>query len=110
MRPINRGFGRGVEPHLVDVTDHADDFRRLVFLLLKALHIDDGFLAEGIDAVEIFVRESLIDDGHVSFFGQFLRVEKTAGAQRNIHRGEIVRPDNADVGHWKIRDRERAAG
>ena len=29
------------------------------------------------------------------------------GAQGNIHGGEIVWPDNADVGHRKIGERER---
>jgi len=56
----------------MDVTNHADDFRRLVLSVRIALHVDDCFLAEGIDLVQILVSESLIDDGHVFFFRQLL--------------------------------------
>src|ERR1700674_313384 len=89
----------------MDVTNHADDFRRLELILHKALHVDGGFLAEGIDSVQIFVHESLTDDRHVLFLGQLLGVEKTARAQGDVHGAEIVRPDNADVGNWKILER-----
>src|SRR2546427_6020057 len=52
--PVNGRLRGDVEPHLANIADHADDFRRLIAGLRQALHIDDGFLAEGIDAVQIF--------------------------------------------------------
>jgi len=34
-------------------------------------------------------------------------LEEAAGAQGNIHGGEIIRADDADIGHGKIGEREQ---
>src|SRR5712691_2549733 len=78
----------------------------MTLVFRKTFHINGGLLAEGIDAVQIFVGKSLIDDGHMLFFGELLRVEETAGTQGNIHRVEIIGADDADVGDGKIGESE----
>src|SRR6266446_5961931 len=103
--PINGGLRGDVEPHLADIADHADDFRRVELVFVKALHVDGGFLAEGIDAVQVFVRESLVEDGHMLFLRHFLFTEETPSTQRNAHRSEIFGSDDADARHGKIRQR-----
>ena len=89
----------------MDISDDTDNFRRFISTLLQALHVNDSFLAEGINSVEIFVHKNLVHDGHVLFFGQFLLAEETAGAQRNVHGAQIVRTDNADIGNGKVHER-----
>src|SRR5260370_38276727 len=87
---------------MMDVPIQADDFRGMKLILVKPFHVDGGLLAEWIRLVQIFVRESLIDDGHVLFLDQFLLVEEAAGTQRNIHGVEIAGPDNLNVGAGRI--------
>jgi hypothetical protein len=102
MRPVDGRLSRHVQSHLPDIANHADDFRRRVLAFLETLHVDDCLLAERVRAVERLVHKGLVDDDHVPRFGQLLFIKIAARTQRNLHRREIARPDNAHRRYRKV--------
>src|SRR4029077_7068808 len=78
----------GVEPPLVDMAHHADDFGAL-----PGVAKDDA-LAKRILASKIFSAKNIVDRDDQRGVFSCLRSEKSAALQRDAHGLEVARPDD----------------
>src|SRR5262245_62960491 len=95
VRQIDFGGRLFVETAVLDVADDADDGLRAVARVACGLRADANLLSYGIETWEEPLRRSLVDQGHLRRGRRVASVEETSRADRDPHRSEVVRADDA---------------